>query len=92
MASRYEKKLIGFEGLQLEEIRAYAERRNVSFSEAVRDLCSRSLHGDFDRAYAPVIGRMVADEADAAVRRLTARIDSLEEEVVDAIEARGTWR
>lgn len=52
-------KPIRFDDHQYNEISLYATNRGISFTEAVRELCDRALHYDFDKYYAPHIAQVV---------------------------------
>lgn len=91
-------KPIRFDDHQYSEISLYATNRGISFTEAVRELCARALHYDFDKYYAPHIAQvvlranerlehnieeMLAEATELNITEIRALFNSLQEELED---------
>lgn len=72
-------KPIRFDDHQYNEISLYATNRGISFTEAVRELCDRALHYDFDKYYAPHIAQVVL----RANERLEQTIEAMLTEITE---------
>lgn len=62
-----------FKGIRFPErtvasIQRYAFSRNLNFSEAVIELCERSLNEDYDKGFAPHVDKVIVERLDRQAR------------------------
>ena len=75
MARLAKAKSVSFPPELAERLEVMAKANGVSFSELVSELCSRSLHIDFDVAFVPHVSEVVHDSADDVVSRLSSYVE-----------------
>lgn len=62
------RKTIRFSERFAASIQRYAFSRNLSFSEAVIELCARSLNGEYDKEFAPHVDKVIVERLDRQAR------------------------
>lgn len=62
------RKTIRFSEHLAASIQRYAYSRNLNYSEAVIELCSRSLNGEYDKEFAPHVDKVIVERLDRQAR------------------------
>ena len=75
------QKSIRIEERLAKEISHYARENKMNFSQAIADLCARSLHNEFDIAYAPTISRVIKDSDASQMRQIEWLFSHFEDEL-----------